>query len=153
MRTWHSHLVLLLKYLLNTLPNFKIDNAPYMDLGFADGPKLNPYYYRNDYVGVEQWSRNIVRSHYLHLVQLHEQHQRFAKTWDNKGAPRPRSDSSMECTTQSLSTVPDRGDRHSRSRTSWGKTVKCPEVDMKFERYTGTRETLRILQLFFHQQI
>ena len=47
------------------------------------GPQLNPYYYRNDYVGVEQWSRNIVRSHYVHLVQLHAQHQRFAKTWDN----------------------------------------------------------------------
>jgi hypothetical protein len=40
-------------------------------------------YYRNDYVGVEQWSRNIVRGHYVHLVALHEQHQRFAKTWDN----------------------------------------------------------------------
>ena len=28
--------------------------------------------------------RNIVRIHYVHLVRLHEQHQRFAKTWDNK---------------------------------------------------------------------
>ncbi len=53
------------------------------ELGFADGPELNPYYYRSDYVGVEQWSRNIVRDHYVHLVQLHEQHRRFARTWDN----------------------------------------------------------------------
>ena len=53
------------------------------ELGFADGPELNPFYYRNDYVGVEQWSRNIVRDHYVHLVQLHEQHRRFARTWDN----------------------------------------------------------------------
>ena len=53
------------------------------ELGFADGPQLNPYTYRNDYVGVEQWSRTIVRGHYVHLVQLHEQHQRFAKVWDN----------------------------------------------------------------------
>ena len=25
------------------------------------GGELDPYYYRNDFVGVEQWSRNIVR--------------------------------------------------------------------------------------------
>jgi hypothetical protein len=29
-----------------------------------------------------QWSRNIVRDQYVHLVALHEQHVRFAKTWD-----------------------------------------------------------------------
>lgn len=44
---------------------------------------LNPFYWRNDYVAVEQWSRNIVRDHYVHLVQLHEQHTRFAAMWDN----------------------------------------------------------------------
>jgi len=53
------------------------------ELGFVDGPQLNPYYYRSDYVGVEQWSRNIVRGNYVHLVSLHEQHARFARTWDN----------------------------------------------------------------------
>ena len=53
------------------------------ELGFHDGPQLSPFYYRNDYVGVEQWSRNIVRGQYVQLVQLHEQHRRFAKTWDN----------------------------------------------------------------------
>ena len=35
------------------------------------------------YLGVEQWSRNIVRGDYIHLIALHEEHQRFAKTWDN----------------------------------------------------------------------
>lgn len=40
-------------------------------------------YYRNDYVGVEQWSRNIVRDHYVHLSELHKQHERFANQWDN----------------------------------------------------------------------
>jgi len=40
-------------------------------------------YYRNDYIGIEQWSRNLVRDHYVHLVELHKQHERFAKTWDN----------------------------------------------------------------------
>jgi hypothetical protein len=39
---------------------------------------MGTFNYRNDYVGVEQWSRNIVRGHYVHLVALHEQHQRFS---------------------------------------------------------------------------
>ena len=53
------------------------------ELGFAGGVHLNPFYYRNDYMGVEQWSRNVVRDHYVHLVELHKQHERFARTWDN----------------------------------------------------------------------
>ena len=39
---------------------------------------FDPYYWRNDYVGVEQFSRAIVRGHYVALSQLHEQHQHFA---------------------------------------------------------------------------
>jgi hypothetical protein len=53
------------------------------ELGMAGGAHLSAFYYRNDYLGVEQWSRNIVRGHYVQLMALHEQHQRFAKTWDN----------------------------------------------------------------------
>jgi hypothetical protein len=53
------------------------------ELGFAGGAHLDPFYWRNDYVAVEQWSRNIVRERYVHLIQLHEQHQQFAATWDN----------------------------------------------------------------------
>ncbi len=53
------------------------------ELGIGGGPHLNPFYYRNDYAGVEQWSRNVVRDHYVHLMELHKQHERFAKTWDN----------------------------------------------------------------------
>ena len=44
---------------------------------------MGTFNYRNDYVGVEQWSRNIVRDHYVYLVSLHQQHERFAKVWDN----------------------------------------------------------------------
>ncbi|HWA95860.1 MAG TPA: hypothetical protein VG844_14760 [Terracidiphilus sp.] len=44
---------------------------------------LNPWYFRNDYLGLEQWSRNIVRGQYLRIAALHEQHERFAQTWDN----------------------------------------------------------------------
>ena len=43
---------------------------------------FDPYYWRNDYVGVEQFSRAIVRGHYVALSQLHEQHQHFAVAWD-----------------------------------------------------------------------
>jgi len=52
------------------------------ELGLAGGECLDPFYWRNDYVAVEQWSRNIIRDQYVCLVQLHEQHVRFAKTWD-----------------------------------------------------------------------
>ena len=53
------------------------------ELGFAGGVHLNPFYFRNDYLGIEQWSRAIVREHYVHLTALHEQYERFAKQWDN----------------------------------------------------------------------
>ena len=45
--------------------------------------ELDPYYYRSDYAGVEQWSRNLVSGQYVQLANLHAQHQRFAIVWDN----------------------------------------------------------------------
>ena len=58
---------------------------PEMCFEFVSGeePHLDPFYFRNDYVGVEQWSRNLVRSQYIALTALHEQHQQFAGEWDN----------------------------------------------------------------------
>jgi len=53
------------------------------ELGLIGGVHLNPFLYRNDYMDVEQLSRNIVRDHYVHLIELHKQHERFAKQWDN----------------------------------------------------------------------
>jgi hypothetical protein len=53
------------------------------ELGLMGKPHLNAFYYRNDYIGVEQWSRTIVRGNYVYLVRLHLQHERFAKQWDN----------------------------------------------------------------------
>src|ERR1700680_1642577 len=35
------------------------------ELGFAEGPHLEPFYFRNDYLGIEQWSRTIERGHSL----------------------------------------------------------------------------------------
>ncbi len=52
------------------------------ELGLAGGVHLNPFYWRNDYAGVEQWSRNIVGTNYVHLVQLHQEHKRFTELWD-----------------------------------------------------------------------
>jgi hypothetical protein len=52
------------------------------ELGIGGGPHLNPFYYRNDYAGVEQWSRNIIGTNYAHHIELHKQHEQFAKLWD-----------------------------------------------------------------------
>ena len=58
--------------------------APEMcfELGLAGGPHLIPYFWRNDYVAVEQVSRAIIRDHYIALVGLQKQHEKFAETWD-----------------------------------------------------------------------
>jgi len=52
------------------------------ELGFAGGPHLEPYYWRNDFVGVEQWSRFIRETDYCLHRQLFMQHVDFAKVWD-----------------------------------------------------------------------
>ncbi len=52
------------------------------ELGFAGGAHLNPYYWRNDYVAIEQWSRFTSDGLYRFHTQLYEQHERFAKLWD-----------------------------------------------------------------------
>jgi hypothetical protein len=44
--------------------------------------ELHPFYWRNDYVGVEQWSRFIEGTNYCFHTELHQQHVAFAKTWD-----------------------------------------------------------------------
>ena len=43
---------------------------------------LSPYYYRNDYLGVEQWSRSNDGKHYTFDPKLYDQHQNFAALWD-----------------------------------------------------------------------
>jgi hypothetical protein len=50
--------------------------------GFAGGAHPNPFYWRNDYAGIEQWSRFIRDAHYCYHPQLHAEHERFAKLWD-----------------------------------------------------------------------
>jgi hypothetical protein len=53
------------------------------ELGLAGGAHLNPFYWRNDYVAMEQWSRFIHEDNYCFDPQRHAQHESFAKTWDN----------------------------------------------------------------------
>ena len=52
------------------------------ELGMAGGPHLSAFYYRNDYLGVEQWSRFIEHGNYAHHTELHRQHESFAALWD-----------------------------------------------------------------------
>lgn len=52
------------------------------ELGFAGGAHLNPFSWRNDYVGMEQWSRFIRDGMYCYDRELHVEHERFAKLWD-----------------------------------------------------------------------
>ena len=53
------------------------------ELGLAGGAHLNPFFYRNDYIGCEQWSRFVTRDDYAYHRELHRQHVSFAKVWDH----------------------------------------------------------------------
>ena len=52
------------------------------ELGLAGGPHLSAFYYRNDYAGIEQWSRFIRDGMYAFHTELHREHERFAALWD-----------------------------------------------------------------------
>ena len=53
------------------------------EVGTAGEPYLSAFYYRNDYLGIEQWSRDVVDGNYVHLIGPHRRHEAFAMTWDN----------------------------------------------------------------------
>jgi hypothetical protein len=44
--------------------------------------ELVAYYWRNDYMGVEQYSRYIDGTNYVFVPTLYEQHRKFAALWD-----------------------------------------------------------------------
>ncbi len=52
------------------------------ELGLAGGPHLDPFYYRNDYAGMEQWSRSTTGTDYAFDRALFRQHVAFARVWD-----------------------------------------------------------------------
>ena len=45
-------------------------------------PSLVAYYWRNDYLGIEQYSRSLLGDRYVFHPGLYEQHERFAAAWD-----------------------------------------------------------------------
>jgi hypothetical protein len=49
----------------------------------AEKLSLDPYYWRNDYLAIEQWSRNIVNGRYVAILPLHNRHELFAADWSN----------------------------------------------------------------------
>ena len=52
------------------------------ELGPAGDASLNPFYWRNDYAGIEQWSRFLTGTDYtLHRAHFRE-HLSFARVWD-----------------------------------------------------------------------
>jgi hypothetical protein len=43
---------------------------------------MTPYYFRNDFIGVEQISRTRDEKNYIFYPDLFHQHESFARTWD-----------------------------------------------------------------------
>lgn len=55
-----------------------------LELSFAGGPNLNPFYWRHDRVGSEHWSRFIDHDRYVFVPRLHQWQQRYAALWDRR---------------------------------------------------------------------
>jgi hypothetical protein len=47
------------------------------------GYALDPFYWRNDYMGIEHRSRALQNGNYLYLSETHREHRRFAQEWDD----------------------------------------------------------------------
>ena len=45
-------------------------------------PRLSAFYYRNDYTGMEQWSRFLRDGQYAVHTLLHREHEQCAALWD-----------------------------------------------------------------------
>jgi hypothetical protein len=56
---------------------FELSKPPLCGLG------LSSFYFRNDYLGVEQYSRYRDGENYVFLPGLYEQHEAFARQWDS----------------------------------------------------------------------
>ena len=55
---------------------FELTNPP------GAGWTMPPYYFRSDYLGVEQLSRTRDTQNYIFYPDLFHQHESFARTWD-----------------------------------------------------------------------
>ncbi len=54
----------------------------YFELGLAGRAHLTPFYYRDDSLGVEQFSRTIDSDNYVFVRDLYDQHEELARLWD-----------------------------------------------------------------------
>ena len=54
------------------------------ELGLAGGAHLTPFYFRNDSLGVEQFSRTIDGDNYVFVRDLYDQHEKLAGVWDKR---------------------------------------------------------------------
>jgi hypothetical protein len=65
------------------------------------GLSLSSFYFRNDYLGVEQYSRYRDGENYVFRPDLHEQHEQFARQWDrnlrSQGFLEAFTDKSIRC--------------------------------------------------------
>jgi len=52
------------------------------ELGLAGRAHLTPFYYRDDSLGVEQFSRTIDGDNYVFVSDLYDQHEELARLWD-----------------------------------------------------------------------
>ena len=55
---------------------FELSKPPLLSL------ELVPYYWRNDYMGLEQYSRYLDGAKYVFVPSLYEEHRKFAALWD-----------------------------------------------------------------------
>lgn len=52
------------------------------ELSLAGRAHLSAFYFRNDHLGVEQWSRFVRDGKHVIHVPLHREHENFAVLWD-----------------------------------------------------------------------
>ena len=66
--------------------NGDLMRAPEMCFELSKPPlcslELSAWYYRNDYMGIEQYSRFRDENKYVFVPDLYEQHEKFAELWD-----------------------------------------------------------------------
>jgi len=52
------------------------------EIGTPEGEHPSAFYFRNDYLSVEQWSRIVRDGRYIVHAELYRRHEEFARTWD-----------------------------------------------------------------------
>jgi hypothetical protein len=53
-----------------------------LELDAREGGHLSAFYFRNDYLGMEQWSRFVRDAQCIVHAELYQRHEEFARMWD-----------------------------------------------------------------------